>query len=259
VSTNGRMLPFDARPLVIALGMPKAGTTSIAQFFACNGWRTSHWICDSHEAPATANSLTVGNNMNKCAFCVLNFVQTVASREHPGSRGWREHPDLSGDLRRACGDFDVFAEIDHQLHSTCLYPQVAFLHTLLRALPRACFILNVRPLQHWLESVRTWGIKELKNDSKHAVSYQADRDTLLAKMLSSCPIYPRNESGLLVWHERHLQRTRDAIRGRNCALEVHVEDPLAGHHLAAYFTGTRASCWSNHNQQRSHNFTMSTM
>ena len=39
-------------------------------------------------------------------------------------------------------------------------PQVTFLWTLVRALPHACFILNVRPVDHWLASARDFIVKD---------------------------------------------------------------------------------------------------
>ena len=179
------------RPLVLNLGLPKTGTTSIAAYFACNGWRSSHWNC---------------GNASKCAVCMMSWLVAVAQREHSGSRGWRERLDMSGELQRHCGDFDVFAEIDLQMHSACIYPQVEHLHTLVRVLPKACFILTVRPMEHWLRSVRAWGLKPLSNRSSHVATYEPERDTLLSKMLSSCPILPRTEAGLLAWHSQHLER-----------------------------------------------------
>ena len=217
------------RPLVITLGLPKTGTTSISEYFNCSGWSTSHWNCGAS---------------GKCGLCLLDFVQRVASQEHSGSRGWRERPDRAPELLSACGRYDVFGQLDYQAHSACIYPQVSHLHTLLRALPRACFVLNTRPLGRWIESVRRWGLKELHSTGAR---YEPERDTLLAKMLSSCPILPRNESGLLEWHARHLERARDALRGHPCALEFDIEDPLAGRKLQAAFRGTNAACWQQHN------------
>ena len=219
---------------------PKAGTTSLGEYFACHGWHVSHFLCTpSHLANTTLNS--------KCALCFQDWLSLVASREHPGSRGWREQLDLSADLRNACGPYDVFAELNLQLHNVCLYPQITHLHTLIRVLPHACFVLNTRPLPNWLESLRQWGAKTLTQS--HAASYQPERDTLLAKMLNSCPIHPRTEQGVMDWHAAHLTRVRDALRNHSCALEIDVEDPSTGPLLQNRFPGTRASCWARHNQQ----------
>ena len=60
-------------------------------------------------------------------------------------------------LRSACGNYDVFAQIDFEPYHACMFPQVYFLETLLHYLPNACFILNTRPTEHWLTSVSHWG------------------------------------------------------------------------------------------------------
>ena len=241
----------ERRPLVVVLGLPKAGTSSVGEYFSCHGWRVSHWLC---ETPNTTATTTTTTTTTKCTFCFHDWLARVAAREHPGSRGWREQLDLATELRRACGAYDVFAELNLQLHNLCLYPQVSHLHTLVRVLPHACFVLNTRPLPHWLESVKAWGLKTintssslLSGGSKHAASYQPERDSMLAKMLNSCPVWPRTEEGVLRWHSEHLERARDALRNHSCAIELDIEEPSAGDRLARRFPGTRASCWAQHN------------
>ena len=109
--------------------------------------------------------------------------------------------DGSAALRSACGDYDVFAQVDYEPNGACLFPQMYFLQTLLRYLPSACFILNTRPTEHWLESVRNW------ND-------------MLPHMISSCPINPRNATGLGEWYDRFKARASLALRASSrCALE----------------------------------------
>ena len=106
--------------------------------------------------------------------------------------------DGSAALRSACGDYDVFAQIDYEPNGACLFPQMYFLQTLLRYLPSACFILNTRPTEHWLESVRNW------ND-------------MLPHMISSCPINPRNATGLGEWYDRFKARASLALCARRLA------------------------------------------
>ena len=115
---------MSSRPLVIVLGMPKTGTESIAKFFTCNKWKSSHWTCPGH---------------GHCGQCLLRWVAAVAGSSIA------DGADL---LREACGDFDVFSQIDYEPSGACLFPQVTYLPTLLRYLPNAYFVLNTRPTAH---------------------------------------------------------------------------------------------------------------
>ena len=125
--------------------------------------------------------------------------------------------DKSAELRSACGDYDVFAQVDYEPHYTCLFPQVFFLQTLLRYLPHACFVLNTRSTDHWLSSVRNW--------------YD-----MMGRMIDACPIHPRNETGLGEWYDRHKMRASLAMRSAKCALEFNIEDDVGlTSHLNRFF------------------------
>ena len=156
-----------------------------------------------------------------CGTCFLNFIAAFAERYG----GVRESFDASSLLREWCGDFDVFSQIDYEPGAACIFPQVTFLHTIIRALPNACFVLNTRPINHWLTSVDTF-----PNDFRE-------------RLLASCPIYPADDVGLANWHLRHIQRARAAMRTLRCALEVDLESPTAGDKVAHFFNGSSAACW----------------
>ena len=165
---------MSSRPLVIVLGMPKTGTESIAEFFKCNGWKSSHWKCPGH---------------GYCGQCLLRWVAAVAGSSIA------DGADL---LREACGDFDVFSQIDYEPSGACLFPQVTYLPTLLRYLPNAYFVLNTRPTAHWLSSAAQWG-------------------NMLERLTQACPINPRNSTGLGQWYEAILSAHR-----KPCAMQMSV-------------------------------------
>ena len=201
--------PRLPRPLVIVIGMPKCGTGTINEFFKCNGWKTSHYACrfdpNKHIRSVPA-AMSCGN-------CVTRWVLTVM--DQPVG-------DKSAQLRLACGNYDVFAEMDYAQIHTCMFPQVFFLQTLLTYLPHACFVLNTRPTDHWLSSVRNfrWGYAHL-----------------MPRILNNCPINPRNETGLGDWYERHNLIASLALRSARCALEFDIEDGVGlTTHLDRFFT-----------------------
>ena len=191
------------RPLVIVIGMPKSGTESFHEFFTCNEWKSSHYQCHgSMLGPGT-----------KCAECMTRWVIDI-SRLPVGDR---EH-----ELRRTCGNYDVFSQVDFTQSHTCMFPQVYYLKTLLSYLPHACFVLNTRPTDHWLSSVQSWAVDE-------------KRGSLMSRMIDACPIHPRNETGLGEWYDMHKARASLALRSASCAIEFNIEEVGLTTHLDRFF------------------------
>ena len=205
--------PSPPRPLVIVVGMPKCGTGTIYEFFECNGWKTSHQVCSGFLPWLDLMNADAERGIT-CAACVTHWVTTVMGK--PAS-------DRSAELRLACGNYDVFAQLDSEPLHTCLFPQVSFLQTLLNYLPHACFVLNTRPTDKWLSSVRNW----------HHLQMGAN---LTTRLIDSCPIHPRNETGLGDWYERHNLQASLALRSARCALEIDIEDGIGlTTHLDRFF------------------------
>jgi len=246
--------PPPPRPLTIVIGLAKSGTTSVHKYFECSGWSSSHWGCGAYS----------------CAACVLDFVRKVGlvqmSHASNGAKngsaglpkclswqGWLpdlpgetfpayrsprcavNYPDLQPLFRSSCGSFDVFSQIDAPQPYVCLQPQVAYLHTLIQTLPRACFILTVRPTSHWLRSLRSFrGMDQ--------------------RLLASCPIYPRNAVGLAAYYEHHVSLAKHLLTSTaRCGVVLEVEASGANETLADAFPGTRADCWGKHNRRDQRN------
>ena len=155
-----------------------------------------------------------------CGNCVMKWVTEMSGSSTR---------DGSAALRSACGDYDVFAQMDYEPDGTCLFPQMYFLQTLLRYLPSACFILNTRPTEHWLASVRNW---------------KTGRNNMLSRLTSACPINPRNATGLGEWYERFKARASLALRASTrCGLEFvcHPEGSNPSRGPQAGLLPTRAS------------------
>lgn len=211
------------RPLVLEVGLPKTGTTSLAAYFRCSGWRASHQDCV---------------NASSCAACTYAFVADFADEGRTGAAA-RTPRERERDFRRRCGDFDVFAQLDDATATACLFPQVDHLAALVAALPGACFVLNTRPLDAWVASVASYV------ESKSAFRGLS----LVERLLRTCPIHPRDTTGLRAWARRHVDAARAALRTAACSLEVDLAAPAAttAAALARTFNGTRASCWTQHN------------
>lgn len=191
------------RPLIVMLGLGKSGTQTTHDFFRCAGWSSSHWVCRKP-----------GEGDEFCATCVLRWMaKTMPS----GSmRNERRH-DHSAALREECGNYTVFAQIDAETSVTCAIPQVSFLHTLLGRLPNACFLMTYRPEASWIESMAHWS-------------------TLKPRTLSSCPLLPKNDSGLAAYYAAHKARVRAALAASKvCHLEVDLETESLTHRLDSFF------------------------
>ena len=189
------------RPLTIVIGMPKTGTETINAFFACNGWKHSHQHCVTRQH-GTSTTRTY------CGKCMTNWVVAMSGSNIA---------DGHAALRSTCGDFDVFSQVDWEPFGACMFPQVFYLHTLLRYLPHACFILNTRPTAHWLRSVRGFG-------------------NMMPRLIESCPVSPQNETGLGDWYDGHKARASVALRSARCSLEFDIEDGVGlTTHLDRFF------------------------
>ena len=213
-----------ARPLVVMLGLGKSGTQTTATFFKCAGWNASHWYCNRRGQPT-----------EYCATCVLRWLATTmpAARD-PDTR----RVDHAAALRQECGAFDVFAQMDLATPSTCVQPQISFLHTLLARLPNACFLMTYRSERSWIESLGHWG-------------------SMKRATIASCPLFPKNDSGLAAYYAEHKERVRAALAAsRVCRLEVDLEHESLTDKLNAFFhLNASKRCLATHAHKTPHKAT----
>ena len=212
-------------PLTINLGVTKTGTTSLHEYFVCNGWRSAHWR-------------GCGTARRFCASAVLSWLlapfdatealPTSVQRRLIGRRANASANEAS--LRAEVGGVDVVAELN--LQTGCIFPQVSHLFALTARLSRACFVLTTRPVESWLRSVR------------------GHSNDLLGQLIADCPISPKNETGLARWYSEHVARAAEVLHRRPCAAVIDVEDPAAGKLLSRTFPGTDSRCWGHHNRAK---------
>ncbi|EGB05407.1 hypothetical protein AURANDRAFT_66362 [Aureococcus anophagefferens] len=197
-------------PLALVVGLPKMGTTSLRNYFHCSGYRASHMAC--------------------------------SNGPHCGALGVRRGPDALGDqtrlFRKLCGDFDAFTQLDSVTTTGCVAPQVSHLAALVKALPSACFVLNTRPLDAWLASVRA-----------HVTAHRYANWSMYDRMVANCPVHPRNGAGLAAWAARHVERATALVERARCGVVVDIEGDVraVGARLAAKLNGTHARCWGQAN------------
>ena len=227
------------RPTVINLGVCKSGTSSLHEFFLCNGWRSVHDTGCGDPRRRSAVVRPFGCDEELTAFVARHHLCS----EVPWLRSKCFTPNktsstavLEARFRQEMGGFEVYAELNNAF--ACHFPQVEMLHRLMRRLPDACYVLTSRLVEHWLQSVM---------DYRPPGNCTDDFPTLGANLLEHCPLWPQNETGLARWYVKHLVRARAALRTVRCALEVEIESPHAASRLASLFPGTNASCWERHN------------
>jgi hypothetical protein len=112
----------------IVVGLPKAGTVSLAKFFRCGGIeKVVHHRCN-HRA------------------CGAIIQRNLASGKNPFANTGRQ---------------DVYTQIDVELNVAkglpCFFPQIEALLEIHRAHPNSTFLLNTRNVDNWIRSLRGWG------------------------------------------------------------------------------------------------------
>jgi hypothetical protein len=110
---------------ILNMGMPKAGTTSLDDFFLCAGLRSNH----SSNGPLMLQGVNAGKPP------IASSVQMLQK-----GRGL---------------PVQVFTQLDDN-YGTCAFPQIQLLDELHQEQPNATFILNFRPVMDWIKSARAW-------------------------------------------------------------------------------------------------------
>ena len=184
-----QMVP--ALPLMV-LGMPKTGTSSLSAF-SCGGLHSMHQMY--HGRPV--------------AQCIQENVLKGA-------------PAMSG-----CGarSFDAFTQLDADGTGgqICYYPQAHDLEAIHKEFPEATFILNTRPVEHWLDSVNAWG--DLRTRLTHC-------------NLPDCPSGTGvKDEEMIQWYTHQLRRVRSFVETHpsHLLVEVDIEDLAAGQVLNKAF------------------------
>jgi hypothetical protein len=222
-STNS-LKPGVGLPVVV-VGMPKAGTTSLAAYFRCGGLDVSHYECGDHA---------------KCGACIERAFEHRAR-----------------DVLGACGSYAAWAQMDFEgapntkgaegldgAKDRCFFPQVEALEEIASAHPSATFVLNRREdYADWVRSVDDWGDMRAR--------------------LRDCDItgLPAGAGGegddgtLIAFAEAHADRVRRLFGNRSDAdehalVEVVIDREDAGEVLEAAFGIDARRCWGQENEGR---------
>ena len=210
VMSEGSPLPGVGHPIIV-LGMLKAGTSSVAQYFKCGGLVTSHYKC----------------RLQYCGECIRNNM------------------DLGRPPFTSCGDYTVWAQIDYAsspMHrhdpEACYFPQVEALDAIHAEFPNATFILNTRNVNDWIKSVDHWSNLRERLGKCDISGLPAGK---------GAP-GPQGDAELTSFWWEHISRVRTFVQMHpsHKLVEVAIDTPGAGVHMQQEF-GISAKCWGNHN------------
>ena len=229
---------------VLVLGLPKAGTTSLASYFACGGLRTSHYVCvDVEEGVSFASD---GSTMEQtCGRCIKDALEAGNAPLRTCGRyeAWAQM-DVTG--KPNDGDYGLDLDLhgeDAQQSSddTCFFPQVDALDALDREYPDATFVLNKRnSFEDWVASMDDW------NDLRARLR---DCDLSGAGLPPGDGASgPEGDEQLMRFVTKHEANVRAfvAAHPRHKLVEVTIEDPNAGDVLEEAFRIPR-ECWGQEN------------
>jgi len=196
---------------IIGVGMPKAGTNTIKEYFECGSklnytkspLKISHWRCDGGP-------------------CGVQIHQNIID-------------DCNADPLRNTGNFDVYTQLDfdgNKKHKPCYFPQIENLEEIHAHHPNSTLILNLRNVTAWISSVERW----------YGMSSRLDDCDMLNSSLSSTDLK------LARFYQEHVIRVRNFAKDKGVRLvEVTIDSPYAGKTLEDAF-GIPEYCWGHANQ-----------
>jgi hypothetical protein len=210
---------------ILVMGMPKAGTSSLAQYFQCGlGTKLHHRV--SHYECAKGNQLTVFNAslLQKSARvpCGIKLTRNADHKRHAFT-------DID--------HFDVYTELDASLGSDRLFlPQISYTRAIYEAYPNATWILNVRDSHAWVASISTW------RDLRQRFIGSTFKLSWFGKGVG------QHDEEMLYLYNYSIQYIQDyAVQHPSLTfVQVKVDDPNAGEILENNF-GIHRTCWGKHN------------
>ncbi len=209
---------LDGTGMVLVVGLPKSGTSSLQRYFACGNRTATHWTCgDRHCAHVIQANLAAGR-------APLDGVDPRAT---------------------------VHTQLDYwgPPAEACFFPQVDALDALSRAYPRATLVLPTRPVEHWIRSVSTW-TTDLA-DATGGVGTLTARELLARCDIGSLPRGAgARDDELRAWYEGHSRavRAHAAARPAHALVAIDIESGAAAAAALEAAFGIPEACWPHANR-----------
>jgi len=189
---------------ILVVGLPKSGTTSIHEYFTCGGYKASHWRCRTHK--------------ELCGALIRRNVRL-------------KRPPLDN-----IGDYDVYTQLD----GDCYFPQIKALEEIHEHYPNSTFILNLRNIDAWMNSMRTF------NAAYSGILPKYNKVTL-------CEISEKKSTDEQYrdYYNAQTDRIRDFIKKypSHTLVEVQIDSNDAGVIMENNF-GIDKSCWKHANKKQ---------
>jgi hypothetical protein len=129
---------------VLNMGMPKAGSLSLYNYFKCIGVKTTHHANnqDEYEGICMRDAARVGfPPLKTCAPQMDALMQMDITNPFGFGVGGRVRRELMS---------------THKKRDECFFPQLSLLEEIHQESPQATFIINFRPIYDWIKSVEGW-------------------------------------------------------------------------------------------------------
>lgn len=168
---------------IVVVGLPKAGTSSLFEYFRCLGIDyTQHWYCCGKQPDAQSPPKSASSTKNDRGSSQATTETTVTYM----SDCLRYNLQNKFPLLDGCGDFDIYTELNgphRDLTQPANYhyktgkkpriflPQYFHLKELHEAAPAATWILNTRPVEDWIRSVQSVPAHQLTHQFLHEITH----------------------------------------------------------------------------------------
>jgi len=212
------------RPLVLVLGMPKCGTTSLHEAFKSVGFNSIHWACNAGADQSADKRLReTGADADRRLVSLL-MHRAVAEGLPP--------------LSHLPAGVDAVAEMNGLVWRDRArglvegsFPQMSLLEDLAAHYPHAHFVLNVRDARRWVASV------DGHNDMR--------RRLVCAELPGLAAGAGQKDEELVEWVQSHYRRVQSFVGGRGARLLVFDIERHGEKELSA-FLGRKVT-WGHHN------------
>ena len=226
---------LNKTPRIFNLGMSRSGSTSVAAYLRCKNLHGYHWSgCRTHQRHSEHGRI--------CAFCVLEALEQGLA------------------IEQKCGDFDFFAEFNfkgRKAHEECIFPAFQLLPTIDEMYPKSKFILPVRSVTDWYESIHSWNEmdKRIDNCLEWMGAWNFTRHMGSKLPITGSSVRQR-VTALYTWH---ITAVKEYFAKRPEALLIfNISDPAAEVKLNTFLgyapetQPIRSPCWGKFNFEHSH-------
>ena len=203
--------------LVVNLGMPKMGSTSLHSYFKCGGHTSVHWLC--------------GGGKTYCGDCIEKAIKSDLL----------PLPYSTCKMKKMAS----YAQIDRGPENLV---QVNYLNEIVSGIPNATFILTFRNMTNWFRSLTNWGTPENNMRKRFERANITGLPEGVGKNVSQF-------SSFYCEYVKRVRKEVAKYPGRHELIEIDIEDPTVGRQVEEAF-GIKETCWGHKNTAK-HNNTVS--